>query len=115
FQQGNIEGQTWMIMHSTCVYLAYIPFNCLLFDRLLAAVEDKANAGFLIYMADSMGYAGSVGIMLYKQFFDVDLSWSNFMIQSSYFISEVGAGLVAMSARYFQLRLGSRPLEVAAA
>lgn len=115
FQQGSIEGATWMILHSTCVYLAYIPFNCLLFDRLLAAVEDKANAGFLIYMADSMGYAGSVGIMLYKQFFDVDLSWINFMIQSSYFISVVGAVLVAMSARYFHQRLGSRPLQVSVA
>ncbi len=115
FQQNSIDGSTWMILHSTCVYLAYIPFNCLLFDRLLAAVEDKANAGFLIYMADSMGYAGSVGIMLYKQFFDVELSWINFMMQSSYFISVVGAVLVAMSARYFHQRLGARPLQVSVA
>ncbi len=82
-----------MITHSTGIYLAYIPFNCLLFDRMLAVLKDKANAGFLIYMADAMGYAGSVGILLYKNFFNTNLSWLSFMIQSSYLISIVGTVL----------------------
>ena len=42
-------------------YLGYLPFNCLLFDRLIAAFGSVANAGFFIYVADSFGYLGSVG------------------------------------------------------
>lgn len=105
YQNGIVSGQAWMISHSCGIYLAYIPFNCLLFDRLLSVVNEKANAGFLIYVADSMGYAGSVGILLYKQFFNIELSWLNFMINSSYTICIVGLLLVLFSASYFHHRL----------
>ncbi|MBM0107827.1 hypothetical protein JM946_24090 [Steroidobacter sp. S1-65] len=108
FEHDYLGSETWMILHSTGIYLAYIPFNCLLFDRMIAAVNDKANAGFLIYLADSMGYAGSVGILLYKQFLDVELSWVRFMIQSSWLLSILGVLLVAYSAWYFQQHLSSR-------
>lgn len=109
FERDYIGSETWMILHSTGIYLAYIPFNCLLFDRMLAAVNDKANAGFLIYVADSMGYAGSVGILLYRQFVDVELSWIHFLIQSSWVMSLLGGLLVGYSAWYFQQRLSVRP------
>nr|WP_298724913.1 DUF5690 family protein [uncultured Steroidobacter sp.] len=108
YELGQVGSETWMILHSTGIYLAYIPFNCLLFDRMLAAVNDKANAGFLIYLADSMGYAGSVGILLYKQFVDVELSWMHFMIQSSWLISIVGMLLISYSGWYFHQRLAGR-------
>jgi hypothetical protein len=110
FEQGLISGELWMVVHATGIYLAYIPFNCLLFDRMLAVLKDKANAGFLIYLADSVGYAGSVGILLYKSFFDVELSWLNFLIQSSYLISIVGSFLVLGSAWYFLNKLGQKRL-----
>ncbi|WP_340680010.1 DUF5690 family protein [Paraglaciecola sp.] len=105
YQANMISGSTWMISLSTGIYLSYIPFNCLIFDRMLAVMDNKANAGFLIYIADSMGYAGSVGILLYKNFAQVQLSWTHFLVQSSYVISVFGAALIAYSAWYFRQRL----------
>ena len=101
YQAGSLGGAGWMISLTTGVYLAYIPFNCLIFDRMLAVVNNKGNAGFLIYVADSSGYAGSVGILLYKNFADPDLSWINFLEQSSYVIAVAGILLIAYSAVYF--------------
>jgi hypothetical protein len=49
-----------------------------------------------------------VGILLYKQFLDVELSWIRFMIQSSWLISILGVLLVAYSAWYFQQHLSSQ-------
>ncbi|WDE02655.1 DUF5690 family protein [Thalassomonas actiniarum] len=111
YQGGYLSGQAWMIAHATGIYLAYIPFNCLLFDRMLSVINDKGNAGFLIYLADAMGYAGSVGILLYKSFFDVELSWLNFMISSSYLISITGCTLVLISAWYFDVKV-MKPLSL---
>ena len=111
FQLQLMNGQVWMIALSTGIYLAYIPFNCLLFDRMLAVVNDKANAGFLIYMADAMGYAGSVGILLFKNVFDVNISWLNFMIGSTYVISILGTVLVILSAWYFSFTLNKSSLQ----
>ncbi|MDC8829355.1 DUF5690 family protein [Alteromonas gilva] len=108
FEFHSINGEVWMIALSAGIYIAYIPFNCLLFDRLLAVVNDKANAGFLIYVADAMGYAGSVGILLYKSFFNVELSWLRFMINSSYIIALFGMALIMLSALYFRWRLSDK-------
>ena len=56
----------WMVLCGLGVYLAYIPFNAVLFDRLLAVLQEKANIGFLFYLADFCGYLGSIFAMLYQ-------------------------------------------------
>ncbi len=56
----------WMVLCGLGVYLAYIPFNAVLFDRLLAVLQEKANIGFLFYLADFCGYLGSILAMLYQ-------------------------------------------------
>lgn len=101
FQTGLISGATWMVCLTVGIYVAYVPFNCLVFDRLVANLNSKANAGFLIYVADSAGYAGSVGILLYKTFADVELSWLQFLVNTSYFAAIAGALLILGSALYF--------------
>ncbi|WP_188690250.1 DUF5690 family protein [Bowmanella pacifica] len=113
YQSHWLAGDVWMIMLTTGIYLAYVPFNCLLFDRLLSAVKDKANAGFLIYLADAMGYAGSVGILLYKNFFDPNLSWLHFMQQSAYLISILGSLMMFGSAYFFYRKLSSQQSRLA--
>jgi len=35
-------------------------------DRLIAAFGSAANAGFFIYIADSFGYLGSVGALIFR-------------------------------------------------
>ena len=101
YQSDLLSGSAWMIILSTGIYLAYIPFNCLIFDRMLSLVNDKANAGFLIYIADAMGYAGSVGILLYRSVYDVELSWIEFVLHSSYFIAISGSLMMFGSAVFF--------------
>lgn len=104
FQAGGISGVSWMIALTIGIYLAYVPFNCLIFDRMLSMIKGKANAGFLIYIADAMGYAGTVGILLYRNFFDIKLSWLNFLIESTYFTALLGSVLMLCSAWFFRQR-----------
>ena len=106
FQQGSLDSKVWMVALGTGLYLAYIPFNCFLFDRFVAVagpyVGVSANAGFLIYLADSAGYTGSVGLLLVKHFYAPDISWLNFFIEAIYATAFVGGGLVVSSWLYFQ-------------
>ena len=98
---GMISSATWMISVGLGLYLGYVPVNCVLFDRLIAAVGKVATAGFLIYVADASGYLGSVGLLLYKNFGQPTLSWLNFFTDFSYFMSVVCVVLFALSAVYF--------------
>lgn len=106
FQQGALDSKVWMVMLGTGLYLAYIPFNCFLFDRFVALAAPylgiSANAGFLIYLADSAGYTGSVGLLLVKHFYAPDISWLNFFIDAVYATAFLGGGLVVSSWLYFQ-------------
>ncbi len=91
----------WMFLTGYATYLAYIPFNSILFDRLIAAFRYVSNVGFLIYLADSFGYMGSVSVLLYKDFGAADLSWASFFSQLSYALAIVGFVGTTASMAYF--------------
>jgi len=101
---GIINPVTWMILLGLGTYMGYLPFNCLLFDRMIAASGSAANAGFFIYMADSFGYLGSVGILLFKNFSKNQLSWFTFLTTTSYLLSLTGSVLILLSLWYFNFR-----------
>ncbi|WP_438014194.1 DUF5690 family protein [Sorangium sp. So ce315] len=113
FQAGVIGPVAWMISVGLGLYVGYVPFNCVLFDRLIAAVGSVATAGFLITAADAFGYLGSVALLLYKSFGQAKLSWLEFFLGFSYATALVCAALFAASAAYFWLR--TRPRLPAAA
>jgi hypothetical protein len=98
-----------MISVGLGLYIGYVPFNCVLFDRLIAAVGSVATAGFLIYVADAFGYLGSVGLLLYKNFGHASLSWIEFFLGFSYGTAVVCGALFAVGAAYFWR--GTRPEE----
>ena len=105
FEQQWLTGKSWMVWLGAGLYIAYIPYNCFLFDRMISAVGSTANAGFLIYLADSAGYLGSVSILLYRTFFSSDISWLTFFIQLCYLVSIAGGTLVVGSGIYFSYTL----------
>jgi hypothetical protein len=90
-----------MILSGAGLYMAYTPFNAMLFDRLVAFSGKVATAGFLIYVADASGYVGSAGLLLWRNFGEPDLDWLQFFVLCAYVTSLVGALLVSGSALYF--------------
>ena len=101
WQMGVLDPAWWMILVGLGLYMAYVPFGCVLFDRLFAAVGAVGTAGFLIYVTDAFGYAGSVGLLLYKDLGQPELSWLEFFTGFSYLTSVVCSVLFMVSAVYF--------------
>jgi hypothetical protein len=104
-QTGLISPAAWMILLGLGTYLGYLPFNCLLFDRLIAAFGSAANAGFFIYIADSFGYLGSVGTLIFKNFSNRDLSWFHFLMASSLGVAITGITLMILTFIYFRRKI----------
>jgi hypothetical protein len=84
YQAGAVNPALFMILTGAGLYMAYVPFNAILFDRIIAATREVGTAGFLIYVADSSGYAGSVGLLLFRDFFAVKLDWLRFFETTTY-------------------------------
>lgn len=104
FEAGLIPPLTWMILTGAGLYMAYAPFNAMLFDRLIAVSGRVATAGFLIYLADASGYLGSVALLIWRNFGTVTLEWLPFFIGSAYATAVVGGLFVLASAAYFARR-----------
>lgn len=96
-----ISGLTWVILIGTGTYLAYIPFNCFLFERTIAAFRMTGNVGFFMYLADSFGYLASVGVLFYKNFFHSNVSWFDFIVRASYVLSFLGIVLTLITFVYY--------------
>jgi hypothetical protein len=101
FEHKLISSPTWMILIGLGLYLGYVPFNSIFFDRMIAAFQYAGTVGFIMYVADAFGYLGSVGVLIFKEFGFARLSWLNFFISSGYFISMSGTLLIGGSMIYF--------------
>jgi hypothetical protein len=102
FLSGLISPTVWMMIVGFGLYMGYVPFNCILFDRFIATYKTASNAGFLIYIADSFGYLASVGLLIYKNFGESELSWYDFFIKSAYTLTIVCSILTVISIIYFR-------------
>jgi MFS family permease len=101
---GHLSPLWWMTTVGLGLYMVYIPFNAVFFDRLIATFKYAGNVGFLIYLADSFGYIGSVGVLLSKEIFKVQLNWVSFFSNSVIALSVIGVLLTVFSAVYFRLK-----------
>ena len=64
-QTGGVLGPFgFMVLSGIGLYVPYVAFHTTVFERLIAATRHKANLGFLMYLADSAGYLGYVGVMV---------------------------------------------------
>mgnify|MGYP001816941172 CR=1 FL=1 len=93
---------TWMIAIGLGLYLAYVPFGCVLFDRLIASVGAVGTAGFMIYVTDAFGYLGFVVTLLDKNFGQAGVRWLDVFSGFSYVTSVVCTVCFAISLAYFQ-------------
>jgi hypothetical protein len=104
FQNQIIGPQRWMILIGMGLYLGYVPFNSIFFDRLLASFKYVGTVGFLIYVADAFGYLGSIGVLFFKEFGYTDVRWLDFFFSAGYFIAISGGIAIAGSMLYFHFK-----------
>jgi MFS family permease len=104
FTKGLVAPIWWMTLVGLGLYMVYIPFNSVFFERMIAAFRFTGNVGFLIYLADSFGYLGSVTVLLSKEIFKVQLNWVQFFSNSVMILSVVGIGITVYAAWYFNAK-----------
>lgn len=101
FLDNRLPPFWWMTLTGVGLYMGYVPFNCMLFERLIAGFRYVSNAGFIIYVADSFGYLGSDVVLLIKNFMKIEISWTGFYIRLLFISSLSGIILVILSVLYF--------------
>jgi hypothetical protein len=101
FSLKMIDPISWMTMAGLGLYLGYVPYNAIFFDRMIATFNYKSNVGFVIYVADSIGYLGSVSVLLIKELGRPNISWSAFFKEGVMIVAIVGGVCGILSLIYF--------------
>ena len=114
FSTNALGVVNWMILVGLGLYIAYVPFSWVIFDRFIAVFRHVGNAGFLMYLADSFGYLGSVGFLFYKEMAGFgDMSWTVFFKNTLLVTAVLGFMITGFSALYFsrkhKIQTGSTP------
>ena len=102
FVYGHLSAVWWMSISGVGLYMGYVPFNCMLFERMIASFRYVSNACFIIYVADSFGYLGSDVVLLVKNFSNGNISYSDFFVRMIVGISALGTALTILSSIYFR-------------
>jgi hypothetical protein len=111
FLSGALDGALWMQLVGLGLYMGYIPFNCIYFERLIAAFKIAGNVGFLIYVADAWGYLGSMSVMLTKEVFKLQLTWIQFYPACVVIFSVAGVAATIYSLVYFNRKYQRKNIE----
>jgi len=101
FQLHYINAYNWMLLIGVGLFLAYTPVQTVLFERIIALFKIRANAGFFVYLCDSVGYLGSVGLLLLKEFAMPAVKWSSILMYFCYAITPLCLLLLVLVFFFF--------------
>ena len=77
----HLSPVIWLFIQSICLYIVYLTFQTIFFDRFIACFQIKGNVGFFIVTTDFLGYTGTVLVLVIKEFLSPDIHWATFYNQ----------------------------------
>jgi hypothetical protein len=102
FSSEGINPIFWMILMGFLMYLPYLIFHTILFERWIAFFKYKGNLGYLMYMSDSIGYFGSMLVLLYKNYGIKGFNWLPFFTNTAWIIGVLITLLGLWALLYFR-------------
>lgn len=106
FKFQLLSPVSWMIISGLGVYLPYILYHCLIFERFMALLKFTGTISFLFYVADALGYMSSVGILISKELLNFNISWINFFTQLNIYMG-LGILIIPIFFLVFQFKAQS--------
>lgn len=91
----QLSTVAWLFVQSLTLYISYLAFQTIFFERFIACFKIKGNVGFFIAIIDFIGYAGTVLFLLGKGLLDrgTDTDWFAFYNNIAFFVSLLCVGL----------------------
>jgi hypothetical protein len=106
-QVNFLNGFWFMVLVGLGLYLPYVVVHTTIFERLLAMTREKGNCGYLMYLADAIGYLGYVAVIISNSFVSKQISVLNLFVIMVASISVISCVLVVFAWIYFVKKVGN--------
>jgi hypothetical protein len=96
----QVPGFYFMVVMGIGIYLPYVAIHTTVFERLVALTRQHANIGFLMYIADTVGYGGYISIMIFKDSLKAEQGFLGFFVNAAIIISSIAVAVLVLSFFY---------------
>lgn len=103
YEALQLNPLVWLFVQSLCLYIGYLSFQTIFFDRFIACFRIQGNVGFFIVLIDFIGYSGTVLVLVMKEFFSPDINWLVFYNHLSGYVG-MGCSVLFVGALVYLLR-----------
>lgn len=103
-EQFRLSPVAWLFIQSLCLYITYLTFQTIFFDRFIACFRIRGNVGFFIVTTDFLGYTGTVVVLVLKEFCNPNIDWALFYNQLAGYVGIFCCILFACSFVYLHQR-----------
>lgn len=104
-QTGMISAFPFMVLLGLGMYIPYVVFHTTIFERLIAAFRETGNLGYLMYLADSLGYLGYILLMLAMNRVSGDVNYLQLLNWVSTTVTIGSIGILAFVSVHYSRRL----------
>jgi hypothetical protein len=91
----------FMVLMGLGLYLPYVAIHTTVFERMIAMTRERGNLGFLMYLADSVGYLGYAALMVGKSFLPTTGDFLRFYTVVSWLIAGLAIVGLIVGRLYF--------------
>ena len=105
YSQGWLTAFPFMVLIGVGMYIPYVIFHTTLFERLIAVFRESGNIGYLLYLADTAGYASYILVMLTISYSADDTNFLRLYLTSSLLIATVSIAVTMWLIRHYRMRL----------
>jgi Family of unknown function (DUF5690) len=102
-QAGAVKAFPFMVLIGIGLYLPYVAVQTTVFERLIAMTRDPGTIGYLVYLADAVGYLGYVGVMLARNLLKPGEGFLTFFVAISWTVAAAGLLMTVLGWRYFAI------------
>ena len=84
---GHLSAMTFMVLLGLGMYIPYVAFHTTIFERMMAAFKEVGTIGYLMYLADAIGYLGYVAVMIFRNTFSGSVDFLQLMNWTSVLVA----------------------------
>ncbi|MVM35191.1 hypothetical protein GO755_34525 [Spirosoma sp. HMF4905] len=95
----------FMVLAGLGIYLPYVAVHAVVFERLIAMTRERATVGFLMYIVDSVGYTGYIGLLILRYFTPIGESILSIFLKLAVGFGMLSVLIVLFCYVYFRLKL----------
>lgn len=104
-KSGRVSPFPFMVTCGIGLYVPYVAFHTTVLERLIAAARRPCNFGFLMYLADSIGYLGYAILIILKTANMTAEKVLPMFLQTSLILSMLSIVALAAALLYFERAL----------